>query len=163
VTAAQTARSGAARRAPAKAPNPRPRLRVVDDKRLRAEVRQRRLRVLFVVGFVLAAGLFFLVAAFHAFLVTAQSRIDSLDAKVTEAQATYSETRLKIDRLEAPERIVSEAKRLGMVQPAGVRYLSPTAEQAQAVGALGEDTAGTDDGATGRSWAAVKPYLAERP
>ena len=170
MAATRTAAARAAAPSPTRSPAPstagRPRLRVVDDRRLKLERRQRRVRVVAALGISIAAGLFFLVAACHAFLVGAQSRLDRLEAEVAEAQATYSARRLEVDQLEAPGRVVNEAKRLGMQQPSQVTYLSPSSDQARAVGAVGTSRSGGDDRSrpsSGRSLAAVKRELAAHP
>ena len=146
---------------------------MVDDARRKAAHRRRRARLVVVVAAMLAAGTLFLLAAFNAMLVTGQSRIDHLQAKVAEAQTEYSANRLKVAQLEAPSHIVEVAQqRLGMVPPPGVTYLTPSeAMAAQVEHGSGQgsqhstttapDTNGKRDG--GASWAAAKPYLGGTP
>jgi hypothetical protein len=117
-----------------------------------------------VLAAVLAAGCMFALAAFNAVLVTGQGRIDGLDKQVAEAQAQYSASRLRVAELEAPGHVVEVAqRRLGMVPPPHVTYLTPSEAMADEVGPRkGPDqTAPASDGGT--SWAAVKPYLGSRP
>lgn len=142
---------------------PRPDLKVVREQaRARAVVRQRRLRAAVVVGGVLAGVLLFAVAACHAVLVSNQVRIDDLEARVADAQARYSASRLEVRKLEAPGRIVAEAQRLGMVEPPEVTYLTPSGAASSSEPAPVEET-GAGDGQVAASWSTVKPYLGSRP
>jgi cell division protein FtsL len=114
------ARTGTARRldAPGRARRPpvarpleaqRPELQVVPHPRRRG---------VGVVVFLAASALFaslFGLAVFHTMLVQSQSTLDELDAEITEAEATTEQLRLDIAEAEAPERILEEAERLGMV------------------------------------------------
>lgn len=147
------------RQPPAKA---RPPLRVVRlEQPTRVVDRRRRARVVTAAALLLlVAGVFGLVAS-HVVLTQNQFRLERLEAKATEAQARYERLRLRVARLESPERIVAVAQeRLGMVPPPGVTYLSPT-------GTADGDPAGADadDGlaAGGRDWPTVKRRLASRP
>jgi hypothetical protein len=116
---------------------------------------------------VLAAGILFLVAGFNAMLVTGQSRIDSLQKQVQQAQAQYSASRLQVAELEAPEHIVQAARdKLGMVPPHDVKYLTPSEAMAAQIehGQSSATTApSTPKGGGGTSWAATKPYLGATP
>jgi hypothetical protein len=150
---------------PERAPRPvkRPPLRLVDDARLQAAQRQRRARLVAVVGAVLATGIFFLLAAFNAMLVTGQSRIDELQEQVRQAQAEYSANRLAVAELEAPGHIVQAAKdKLGMVPPSRLNYLTPSEGMAAEV-APEDDTTAPAPSEAGTSWADVKPYLGATP
>jgi hypothetical protein len=149
--------AGAAAPAPSRAPDlhpARPRLRLVDDRRLQLADRRRRTRLLFVAtGLVLVASLFGVVIC-HAMLVTGQGRLDSLQREVVEEQTRYQALRLRVAELEAPGRIVAEAQgRLGMVDPLGITYLTPVTTDLPVpeVGPQGEG----DEAA----WRAVKPLL----
>jgi cell division protein FtsL len=170
-SAAATARSAAPVRVPpadrrrASAP-PRRHLRVVDETRLSMAARRRRTRaVLLLVSVVVVLSLFAL-AAFHAMLASGQADLDRLEAKVSDAQATYEHLRLDVAELEAPSRIVREAQeRLGMVPPPGVTYLTPSEAVSEEVGqGAAVDPPSTSDEAADRApWATVKPYLSGRP
>lgn len=144
-------------------PERRPRLRVVDDARLQAAARRRRMRVVFVVAGIGVAGMLLALAAFNAMLVSGQGRLDGLERRVAEAQSAYSTMRLRVAELEAPERIVQAAQqRLGMHLPDDVHYLTPSATLADEAGTATTAPEVRDDpGASG--WASVKPYLAGRP
>jgi cell division protein FtsL len=145
------------------AASPRPDLKVVREQaRARAVVRQRRLRAAMVVGGVLAGLLLFAVAACHAVLVGNQVRIDDLEARVADAQARYSASRLEVAELEAPDRIVAEARRIGMVTPDDVTYLTPSTPTSSSEPAPVTET-GAGDGQVAASWSTVKPYLGSRP
>jgi cell division protein FtsB len=151
--------------APERAPRPaaRPPLRLVDDARLRAADRRRRARLVAVVGSILAAGIFFLLAAFNAMLVTGQSRIDDLQKRVQQAQAEYSANRLQVAELEAPGHIADVAKnKLGMVPPSRTTYLTPSRAMAAQV-QHGQDATASASADGGTPWADVKPYLGPTP
>jgi hypothetical protein len=126
-------------------------------------MRRRRMRALMLMAGVLVAGCLFALAAFNAVLVSGQGRIDNLDKRVAEAQAQYSANRLHVAELEAPSHVVEVAqKRLGMVPPPRVKYLTPSETMADEVGPAGPERPATN-GKSGTSWAAVKPYLGSRP
>jgi hypothetical protein len=149
---------------PDAAPQPRPRLRLVDDARVKAAHRRRRTRLVLVAAAILATGCLFALAAANAMLVSGQGRLDALELKVADAQSQYSANRLKVAQLQSPDRIVEAAqRRLGMVPPPGVTYLSPSeamAEEAGTTAGTPQQSQASDDGT---SWAAAKPYLDGRP
>jgi cell division protein FtsL len=142
----------------------RPPLRLVDDARAQAADRRRRARLIAIVGSVLAAGIFFLLAAFNAMLVTGQSRIDALQEQVRQAQAEYSANRLETATLESPDHVVSVAKeKLGMVPPPRLNYLTPSEGMAAQV-AQGHDVDASATPSGGdTAWAETKPYLGATP
>jgi len=120
-------------------------LRVVDPER-RRRARSVRRTVWGVVALVAAAV--FGAVAFHVDLAQSQVRLDRLDRDIATAQHEYELLRLQVAQASAPETIVDRAKKLGMVEPGTVTYLTaPTA-------------AATDDSASARGWATVKPHLA---
>jgi cell division protein FtsL len=122
-----TRRGPAPAHAPQQEPRFRPPLRVVGPKERTPAARARRMRALAVlmVGVVIA-GLFGLVGM-HVILAQEQFRLDRLETKATDEQATYDQLRLEVAQLESPERIVADAQqRLGMVQPPAVSYLAPS-------------------------------------
>lgn len=159
---------GIARKA-APAPNPpagRRHLRVVDDKRVSVARRRRHARALLIVVSVVMVGSLFALAAFHAMLTSNQASLDSLQRKVSDAQARFETLRLDVAELEAPSRIVREAQeRLGMVPPPGVTYLAPSeAVSAEVRRAAAVDSRAASSEAGDRAaWATVKPYLSGRP
>ena len=163
-----TGRGPAPAHAPHAEPRVRPPLRVVGSKERTPAARVRRMRVLAVlmVGVVIA-GLFGLVGM-HVILAQEQFRLDRLQTKATEEQATYDQLRLEVAQLESPARIVADAQqRLGMVQPPAISYLAPSTRapssptttprsqqnNSQPQSALQGET----------SWSVLKPQLAGRP
>jgi cell division protein FtsL len=139
---------------------PRPRLRVVDEPARRAQLaRQRRARTILSAVILAVVLMVFALAGTHAYLVSGQGQLDHLNAEVADARSRYSEARLEVAELGAPQRIVSVARdRLGMVTAPRVHYLAPSTELALQVGAIG-DVGTADTAAAGQPWASVKPYL----
>jgi hypothetical protein len=113
----------------------RPALRVVPSTPARRSVGP----VVFLAGLALFGSLFGL-AVFHAMLVQSQSSLDELDAEITTARAHREELRLDIAELEAPERILAEARDRGMVPAEDVVVLDGTADSETD----GPDTDGPD-------------------
>jgi len=143
---------------PAQAPAPaRDHLRAVDHPA------RRRFSVAFltVTG---VAGLFavlFGLVVFQTMLVQNQQRLDRLDQQVREQQAIYQQQRLQVAELSAPDRIVAEATRLGLVPPPGTTYLTPT-ESVVAPDPAADSATDTADPApatTTDDWSQVKPEL----
>ncbi len=63
----------------------------------------------------------------HVVLAQNQFRLDRLDNQVAAEESHYERSRLSVDQLEAPQRIVHEAEgKLGMVVPGTVVYLPPS-------------------------------------
>jgi cell division protein FtsL len=142
----------------------RPPLRLVDDARAQAADRRRRARLIAIVGSVVAAGIFFLLAAFNAMLVTGQSRIDELQEQVRQAQAEYSANRLETATLESPEHIVRVAtEKLGMVPPSRLNYLTPSEGMAAQVEKGQDPNASAAPSGGDAAWAEAKPYLGATP
>lgn len=98
----------------------------------------------------------FAVAASHALLIESQGRLDRLEQQVAREQARYEGLQVERANLEAPDRILSDAEKLGMVEPAEVDWLP----QSQAVDRDGEE-AGPETPDT--SYPDVKPYLDTTP
>ena len=88
-----------------------------------------------------------------------QFELERLQATARQRRAAYQQLRLRVAELEAPQRIVGRARQLGMVEPAAVTYLSPTA----ATSAAGPPTAPEPDRASpseaAQGWADVKAHL----
>jgi cell division protein FtsL len=164
---APRSRSTAPRRPPAAAHRgrpQRPQLRVVEDRPLSRRARRRRTRVVVTVAAVLATACLLGVAIFHAVLISGQIRLDELEARVAEEQASYQRSRLEVARLESPQRVVAVAQeRLGMVPPGEITYLSPSLDAAGEVAAAAPVDGAPDE--RGRShpqaWATIKPYLGD--
>ena len=102
----------------------------------------------------IGVGLFANVA-FTAITARTQFRLERVEHQANEAEAQYHRRRLEVATLESPQRIVDEARRLGMVQPDKVTYLAPTSETTATDAAVPEApvTGGSP------SWNEVKPHL----
>jgi hypothetical protein len=98
----------------------RPDLRVVP------EARPRRVGVVVFLAGVALFGSLFGLAVFHAMLVQSQSTLDDLDGRLTEARGQSEELRLEIAELEAPDRILDEARDRGMIPADDVVVLDAT-------------------------------------
>jgi hypothetical protein len=111
---------------PEATPEERRHLRVVPPDYISARARRRRARRLVVLGGVGVAAALFGVVAFHVVLTQSQLNLQQLRSKAEAGSVHQQQLRLQAAQLESPERVVSDAQRLGMVPPATVRYLSPT-------------------------------------
>ena len=112
--------------APAPAPAPKPRhLYAVPPDYVSARARRRRARRLVVLSGVLAAAALFGVVAFHVVLTQGQLDLQHLQTRASAASVREQQLRLEAARLESPERVVADARHLGMVPPSSVRYLTP--------------------------------------
>ena len=135
----------------------RPPLRALD----RPVRRPRDRRLLLVVG----GGLLFAAAlagnvAVHAQTTQGQFELERLQATARHRQATYQQLRLQVAELEAPQRIAVHARQMGMVEPASVTYLTPTASTATGGPAPTPAPGSADTGdQAAQSWAHVKPHL----
>ena len=67
-----------------------------------------------------------LLAGLHALIVQGQTRIDQLDRDLAVVSAESDRLLLRLAELESPERVVAEARLLGMVDAPAVVYLTPT-------------------------------------
>jgi cell division protein FtsL len=103
----------------------------------------------------LFAGLF-AVAVSHALLIESQAQLDRLDAEAAEQQARYERLRVDVAELESPDRILAEARALGMVPADDVQWLTPETPVARDGRASEVETSGT-------SWEEVKPYVGSTP
>lgn len=104
-------------------PQAPPTLRLVDP----AAERQRRRAAMLTGALVMAicAGLFSIVGL-RVMLAQGQVEIDRLETTVDSQRATQQRLRLTVAELEAPARIVKDARsRLGMINPGVVTSLAP--------------------------------------
>ena len=141
---------------PEAAPKPRPHLQVVPLDYVSARARRRRARRLVVLGGVLVAVAMFGVVAFHVVLTQGQLDLQHLQARAAAASVREQQLRLEAARLESPERVVDDARRLGMVPPSSVRYLSPDGRAPSATPTPPPPTAGPKT-SPGLSTGAVRP------
>lgn len=82
-------------------------------------------RLVFVATTLVVCAALFGLVAFHVLLTQGQFRLQRLEARTADEQAAYDRLRLQVAQLESPARIVAAAQeRLGMVPPAGIKYLS---------------------------------------
>ncbi len=87
-----------------------------------------------VIGPIAVASLFAVLlamAGLQALIVQGQTRLDQLDRELAEASTQRDRLGLRLAELESPDRIVAEARRLGMVEAPLVVYLTPTRPAAE--------------------------------
>jgi hypothetical protein len=117
--AGSAATAAATARAPKRAPTTSaPALEVVAP-----AARTRRLRVLGGVAVTLLFASLLGLAVFHSMLVQGQLGLDRTDDQIEQEQMRQRELREQVATLAAPDRIVAEATRRGMVQPENRAYL----------------------------------------
>jgi hypothetical protein len=147
----------AVRRAPALARLPRTTstVRVARTRETRTVARTRGHGRALAIAAVATVAALVLAVVFHVILAQGQLQLDGMSGKIAEAQHTYEARRLELARMSAPERIIGEAERLGLVlPPAPPTYLTvegaptPAAETEQPSTTLGD-------------WKAVKPHLGD--
>jgi cell division protein FtsL len=109
----------------APAPAERRHLRVVPPGYVSVRTRQKRARLIVVLGGVALAAALFAVVAFHVVLTQNQLNLQHLQSEADAASVKQQQLRLQVAQLESPERVVDAAQKLGMVPPATVHYLSP--------------------------------------
>lgn len=108
------------RAAPAPAPR-RPRLAVVPP----PAPRRRHAAVLVAAG-VLVFGSLLVAMVFYGLIAANQVHLDDIDHELDQERAALARERYQLANLQAPERIATEATRLGMVPASGQRWLSST-------------------------------------
>jgi cell division protein FtsL len=141
-----------------------PDLRIVPPAKPDAAGRRRRLRLAVGVAGTFIAAVVFGLVGIHVMLAQNQFRLDRLNTRAADQEAQYQRLRLQVDQLEAPQRIVATAEgKLGMVPPAGVTYLTPSAPVSVPGPATAPTTTIPATGHGPQEWAAVKPQLAAHP
>jgi hypothetical protein len=70
-----------------------------------------------VLSAVLVVGSLLLVMATHAYLVQGQVRLATLDQRLSAEETTHRSLEQRVALLEAPDHIVSQAQRQGLVAP----------------------------------------------
>lgn len=157
-TAPATARSGLA--SGRVAPRPTPRSGPTASRSGRAvrplravEAPKRRYpaRAVAVVAVVLVFGSMLASAIFHSVLVTGQARLDELGREISVAEKGLAHDRLELARLVSPQRIATEAERLGLVVADQQTWIRPGSDRAPIVtgrvdGGAADDTGGASDG-----------------
>lgn len=68
-------------------------------------------------------GTLFVLAVLQALLVQGQLRLDQADAEISEREAVLRELEVEVNRLEAPDRVLSNAVDAGMVRPGHVVFV----------------------------------------
>ena len=77
-------------------------------------------------GVVISFILLFSVAGSHAFLITVQQEVDSLQSRIAEEMGNSQELRIEVAELKNPERIRTAAEgRLNMLQPPIRKQIQP--------------------------------------
>ena len=77
-------------------------------------------------GVIVSFILLFSVAGSHAFLITVQQEVDSLQSRITEEMGDSQELRIQVAELKNPERIRAAAEgRLNMLQPPIRKQIQP--------------------------------------
>ena len=77
-------------------------------------------------GVIISFILLFSVAGSHAFLITVQQEVDSLQSRITEEMGASQELRIQVAELKNPERIRAAAEgRLNMLQPPIRKQIQP--------------------------------------
>ncbi len=109
------------------APQRRTSLTVVTDRRSA----RRRAGLLASVSLVIAFGLLFAIVAVQAVIAQGQQRLDALQRQVTVERQANQRLRLVVAELESPRTVAAAAqRRLGMVRPEEVTYLTPSGDAA---------------------------------
>jgi len=115
-----------------------------------AQPRTGLLATMLVVGTVLALVI---AVVFHVVLAQHQMELDHINGQIAKEQRAYEKLRLSTASLSAPQRIIQEAERLGLVFPAQPpRYLAVPNAPMPTTGGGATDT--TIDG-----WTKAKPSL----
>ena len=94
----------------------------------------------------------------HAATTQGQFDLERLRGQASEQEASYQQLRLQVAKLQAPDRIVEEARRLGMVEPPRVTYLTPTAQTSAEVPPPAS-TLPEPPAEAAQRWGQVKPHL----
>lgn len=150
------------RQAPRRRPQerPRPPLFVYEGPAPTRSWRDRR-RAGVLAGAVLFGAILAGNVAVQAQTTQGQFELERLQAAARQRQAAYQKLRLEVAELEAPQRILGRARQLGMVEPARVTYLTPTAATSSpAAGGTRSGPVSTSEAA--QRWSDVKPHLDSR-
>lgn len=117
-------------------------------------------------GLVLGALLFALALAgnvsVHTSATQGQFDLERLRTSARQKETAYQQLRLRVAEMEAPQRIVDRAHQMGMIEPAKVTYLTPTAKTSIDDPAAAKSDPVPPTQAVQR-WGQVKQHLAGRP
>ena len=102
-------------------------LKVVDPKERTPLQKRRRLIALVVTFSVVFFAFLFGLAAFQAVIVQHQQHLDDVTKAVTAETARLQQLTLEVQMLQAPKRVIDQAKEQGMVEPSSIVYLQPPA------------------------------------
>lgn len=92
---------------------------------------------------------------FHVILAQGQLQLDGMSSQIARAQHTYEARRLVLAKMSAPDRIITEAERLGLVlPPEPPTYLTVPGAPTPASETVQPSTTLND-------WKAVKPHLGD--
>jgi hypothetical protein len=134
----------------------RPSLRII----ARPAQRRRRMGALAITGSILLFGFMIGLAAFQAQLARNQIQVDSVERDLKDAELAFERNRAELARLESPQRIITEATKLGMQHPKGrTRFLTPSAAVVTEVlisAGGGPSDAVAGDSQTRPDWSAYK-------
>jgi len=97
----------------------------------------------------------------HASTTQGQFDLERLRDSASQREAVYQQLRLEVAELQAPDRVAAEASRLGMMEPAKVTYLTPTASTSSVDGS-GPASVDEPPAEAAQSWGQVKPHLGPR-
>jgi cell division protein FtsL len=102
-------------------------LKVVDPKERTPLQKRRRAIALAGTFSVVFFAFLFGLAAFQAVIVQHQQHLDDVTRAVTAETARLQQLTLEVQMLQAPKRVIDQAKQQGMVEPATIAYLQPPA------------------------------------
>jgi hypothetical protein len=113
-----------------------------------------------IAGSVMVFGFMIGLAGFQAQLGHNQLQVDAVESDLKDAELAFERNRAELARLESPQRIISEAAKLGLQQPKGrTRYLTPSASAVTEVliaAGGGPSDAVAGDTQTRPDWSAYK-------
>ena len=130
---------------------------------LRPARRKRRVRLAGTLVAIFVVAVVFALVGLHVMLAQNQFRLDRLNTQATAEQAAYERSRLKVDQLSAPSRIVSAAEtQLGMVPAGPVTNLAPIPPSTTGTTTGSAPTATTAAPGADHApadWSTIKPQL----
>jgi cell division protein FtsL len=130
-------------------------------------VRRRRAGVAIAVGLFAVFALMLGLVAFQAKIAQDQLKLDRADRDLQQAEDTYSQLRLQVANLEAPDRVIAEAKQLGLIRPGPTQVTYLTAPAAIVGEVLASGGVPPDPGPSGtadaQDWSTMKPLLRGGP